>query len=212
MNPSVRFRYLLSIFIIVVAALIGLMIPVASGGSFPWQTPPTAIVRLPTPTPTMTPTPSPTATFTPVPPTPTPTMTPTFTPTPVPTAEAVVSPTVESTAEVTATVAVTVTATVTPTGAPTATVAVTLTIAYDGVRVRGGPGTDYPVIGAAQTGDVFDVTGRNAEGTWWQVCCLAGGRDGWVFGGLVTLSGDGEQVPVVEVPPPPASEGAPPGS
>ena len=52
------------------------------------------------------------------------------------------------------------------------------------MNVRGGPGTNYNVIGSANAGQRFTVTGKNAAGDWWQI--NFNGQAGWVFGQLVT--------------------------
>jgi hypothetical protein len=61
-----------------------------------------------------------------------------------------------------------------------------LTITSDLVNVRGGPGTDFGLVGTAATGESFAVTGRNEAGDWWQICCV-NGQPGWVFGELATV-------------------------
>ena len=42
------------------------------------------------------------------------------------------------------------------------------TVASDTVNVRGGPGTNYAVLGRVQQGQTFPITGKNAAGDWWQ--------------------------------------------
>lgn len=229
MPPAVRLNYLIVALVIVASAVIGLAIPVSSGGGLPWGRRPTPVTLLPTPTPTLTPTEASEPVFAPLP---------TDTPTPEPPTATVaaaavlttsvaltVTPGITATAAITETVPVTpttpvpVTATVAAPAAPPATetpaapavptaAAVSLTIrlqdATQTVRVRGGPDTTYPVVGQARAGDVFAVVGRDEGSVWWQVCCLADGGRGWVRGDLGVISGAAESVPVVEVPPPPA--------
>jgi len=72
-----------------------------------------------------------------------------------------------------------------------------------GVNVRGGPGTNYPVVGFLQPGAEAPVTGR--YGDWWQIQHEVGA--GWVFGDIVTPFNTGN-VPQVE--PPPAPTPVPP--
>jgi uncharacterized protein YgiM (DUF1202 family) len=74
-----------------------------------------------------------------------------------------------------------------------------------GLNVRGGPGTDYPVIGRLVEGQTLPVTGRNAETTWWQVVYPPGSNErGWVSGdGQFTTSSNTEGVPIVQAPPKP---------
>lgn len=70
------------------------------------------------------------------------------------------------------------------------------------MNVRGGPGTNYTVVGALNTGDVARITGKNEAGDWWQIS-LAGGTTGWVYGPLVTTSGNIDGVAIAAAPPPP---------
>lgn len=148
------------------------------------DTPPPAT---PTPQPTFTVTASPTvlviALITPETPTatstPLPTETPTSTPEAAPTDPPAAIPTAGGAAA--------------PTG-PQVTSATT-------VNVRAGPGTNYPIIGALTPGNVLPVTGRNSQGTWWQVQ-LAAGQSGWVAGSVVEAR-DVEGVPIAQAPAPP---------
>lgn len=222
MPPSLRLNYLIVALVIFASAVIGLAIPVSSGGGLPWGRRPTPVTLLPTPTPTLTPTEAPEPVFAPLPTdTPTPMPSPTATATiaataPLTTSTALtVTPGVTATMTLTETTAVTLTmpVTVTETPATSATPtadAVSLTIrlqdATQTVRVRGGPDTTYPVVGQARTGDVFAVVGRDEAGIWWQVCCLADGGRGWVRGDLGVVAGATESVPVVEAPPPSAQQ------
>jgi uncharacterized protein YraI len=129
---------------------------------------------------------------------PTRTPVPTFTPTPQPaedtqTVASVATPAEPVVAAVTATPEQQEDPSPPPVDAPTETplpeateVVPLLTVAQDAVNVRGGPGTDYPVIGAASAGASFAVTGRNEAGDWWQICCVDG-QPGWLFSSLVTV-------------------------
>lgn len=56
--------------------------------------------------------------------------------------------------------------------------------ALNAINIRGGPGTNYNVVGGMQSGDELAVTGKNPTGDWWQVL-LNSGQVGWVFGQLV---------------------------
>ncbi|MCZ0937493.1 MAG: SH3 domain-containing protein [Caldilineaceae bacterium] len=95
-------------------------------------------------------------------------------------------------------------ATVTP-EAPTVTIGNVL------MNVRGGPGTNYNVIGTASPGQQFRITGKNPGlGDWWQIDYS--GRTGWVFGQLVTAT-NAETVQValvIPAPPPPTATPPPP--
>ncbi len=92
----------------------------------------------------------------------------------------------------------------------TATPAVAAAVVSQGMNVRGGPGTNYPVIGAAQTGDRFIIKGKDGSGAWWQVDF--NGRDGWLFGQLVNAE-NATAVAVAQnipAPPPPTNTPVPP--
>jgi len=78
------------------------------------------------------------------------------------------------------------------------------------MNVRGGPGTNYNVIGTASPGQEFRITGKNPGlGDWWQIDYA--GRTGWVFGQLVTAT-NAETVQValvIPAPPPPTATPVP---
>ena len=79
------------------------------------------------------------------------------------------------------------------------------------MNVRGGPGTNYNVIGTAAAGQRFEITGKNPGlGDWWQI--NYNGQTGWVFGQLVTASNQ-QLVQValaIPAPPPPTATPIPP--
>ena len=94
----------------------------------------------------------------------------------------------------------------------------TVAVTVDLVNLRGGPGTNYAVVGQASAATEMDVIGRNDAGTWWRVCCPVGDpgekeTEIWVFGELVAPVGDRSDatltsvaladVPLVEIPPTP---------
>ena len=87
----------------------------------------------------------------------------------------------------------------------------TVTIGNVLMNVRGGPGTNYNVIGTASPGQQFRITGKNPGlGDWWQIDYS--GRTGWVFGQLVTAT-NAETVQValvIPAPPPPTATPIPP--
>lgn len=74
-----------------------------------------------------------------------------------------------------------------------------------GLNVRGGPGTDYPVIGRLTEGQSLLVAGRNAETTWWQIVYPPGSNErGWVSGDAqFTVASNVAGVPIVPAPPKP---------
>ena len=61
------------------------------------------------------------------------------------------------------------------------------------MNVRGGPGTNYPIIGTATAGQQHPALSKNAAGDWWQI--EYEGRLAWVYGGLVTPSADAANAP-----------------
>jgi heat shock protein HslJ len=71
------------------------------------------------------------------------------------------------------------------------------------LNIRSGPGTNYPVIGAARYGDEGEIVGRNANGDWWAVAApsLPGGI-GWVSADFVLATNAGN-VPIIAAPTPP---------
>jgi heat shock protein HslJ len=76
-------------------------------------------------------------------------------------------------------------------------------VGTQGLNVRSGPGTAFPVIGVARLGDEGEIVGRSADGRWWVVSVpSAPGGIGWVSADFV-LATNAEGVPVIEAPPPP---------
>ncbi|MCY3900415.1 MAG: SH3 domain-containing protein [Caldilineaceae bacterium] len=72
--------------------------------------------------------------------------------------------------------------------------AVVSLLTVDGVlTVRRGPAKIYAVMGELETGQQHPVTGRNFDGSWWQI--EYEGRSGWVFGQDLAIS-EVESVPV----------------
>ena len=52
------------------------------------------------------------------------------------------------------------------------------------MNVWSGPGTQYEIIGAANAGDTFDITGQNLNRDWWQI--EYEGAVAWVYAPYVT--------------------------
>lgn len=75
------------------------------------------------------------------------------------------------------------------------------------INVRGGPGTNYAIIGAAQPGTQFTIKGKDPTGTWWQVDYQ--GRDGWLFGQLVNAQNTGAVAVAQNIPAPPPPTATP---
>jgi uncharacterized protein YraI len=84
--------------------------------------------------------------------------------------------------------------------------------AIEYVNVRTGPGTNYPVLGVAAPGASAAVSGKSADGAWWQVNVSTQYVEsgfGWVSADYVTTQNT-EDVPVVEAPPAPPEIGSTP--
>jgi uncharacterized protein YgiM (DUF1202 family) len=81
------------------------------------------------------------------------------------------------------------------------------------VNIRSGPGTNYPVLVVAPPGASAEVSGKNADGSWWQVKVptqVSASGLAWVSAGFVVTQNTGS-VPVVDAPPaPPVVESTPP--
>ncbi|MCB0110447.1 MAG: SH3 domain-containing protein [Caldilineaceae bacterium] len=72
-----------------------------------------------------------------------------------------------------------------------------------GINVRSGPGIDYPIAGALNSGESAQIVSKNPTGDWWEVT-LASGGNGWVYGPLVETAGDTGGIAVaVNIPTPP---------
>lgn len=89
------------------------------------------------------------------------------------------------------TAAVAAASTAPTTSAPTDRVTVT---SGQIVNLREGPGTNYAVSGQLAVGQYYDVTGKNEDGSWWQID--NGGTKAWVIGQLVSAGGDTASVAV----------------
>lgn len=135
-------------------------------------------------------------------PTPTRTPRPTFTPTPqgqVANTQLFQTPTIDPNQPTVTTEAILPTDTPAPptdtpipatdTPAPTVEPTVQPAAVFSGqvVNVRSGPGTNYGLIGRMNAGQRYPVTGKNADGSWWQIDY--GGQPGWVTGSLVQTEG-----------------------
>ena len=113
--------------------------------------------------------------------TPVPTPTPTLTPTPEPTA----------------------TPEFTPTPQPTPTPSKALLVVNGTYNVRTGPGTNYGLAGQVQAGQTLEIVGKNADSTWWQICCVDGEKV-WISASLAPAQGPTGAVAVAaDIPPAP---------
>ena len=83
-------------------------------------------------------------------------------------------------------------------------------IAPAGVNVRTGPGSAYPIIGAANFGTEGAIIGRSADGAWWVTPVQgAPNRQGWVSADFVQAF-NAANVPVIDAPPLPPTPTPPP--
>ncbi len=90
----------------------------------------------------------------------------------------------------------------TPPPAATATPSTPRATFNVGVNVRRGPDVSFePPIGSFAAGDSSDVLAVNPARTWYKVRYWNG--EGWVFGSLLTISGDASNLPVDPGPPTP---------
>ncbi|RPJ55052.1 MAG: SH3 domain-containing protein, partial [Dehalococcoidia bacterium] len=67
--------------------------------------------------------------------------------------------------------------------------------------------TNYDVVGTLPPGQNFEIVGRNADSSWWQVSTPNGLS--WVFAKVVTTSNVDDTIPVVEIPSSPENTLAP---
>lgn len=86
--------------------------------------------------------------------------------------------------------------------------AVAEAVVNSAINVRGGPGTNYNIIGGANAGERFRVTGRNQDGTWWQVDY--NGQAGWLFAELITPVNTETVAVAQNIPAPPPPTAVPP--
>ena len=92
----------------------------------------------------------------------------------------------------------------TPTPEPTETLGPPIVTANYNAYVRDGPDEVYNHIDFLLEGQTADVIGRYdnpVSGTWWYIQRIGEGKDGWVWSGAVTITGDADGVPSVEPPP-----------
>lgn len=93
------------------------------------------------------------------------------------------------------------------TNTPTTTTndGVTAIINRPRVNLRGGPGTNYAVVGTAGQGERFAVTGRASRGSWYLIQ-QPDGSSAWVSATVVRLEGDPASVTTTADPVPAASD------
>ena len=124
-------------------------------------------------------------------------------------------PTPTPTSREIATVTHTPTRTSTPTDAPTPTETPTPTplcvVETDALNMRGGPGTEYPVVARLNRGAELKPLARNQTGAWIMVAAPAIRREGWVSAGprFVRCNVDLARLPIAKAPPTPTSTRTP---
>ena len=187
---------ILGIVTLILSALVGLVIPLASGGggstdTLAWTPPPatathTATARLPSPTAISVPTQAPPTPM----PTPTRTARPTATPAPTLTVATPLPAVTPTELAPTPTVRA-------PVEAPAGEEGPFILIKADQLNLRTGPSADFPVRGLALQGDTFAVVGRNPDSSWLLVCCFDGAQV-WLAAEFGALTGSLEAVPVIE--------------
>lgn len=102
-----------------------------------------------------------------------------------------------------------------PTPTPTATAtpqpAKPRVVADNEANLRGGPGTNYPIVGKLAPGKEAEIIGRNSNGDWWRIAWDGAGQ-AWVAGLVVRVLGPIDTVAVARdiPPPPPTNTPAPP--
>jgi hypothetical protein len=80
-----------------------------------------------------------------------------------------------------------------------------MVVAGKTINVRGGPGTDYAVVGSLDNGDNVRIVAKNNAGDWWQIR-LPNEVLGWVYNAIVSITGDTAGVPIAaNIPAPPAT-------
>ncbi len=70
-----------------------------------------------------------------------------------------------------------------------------MVIKAERTNLRGGPGTEFDIITAASQGQQFPASGRTADASWWQVCCVDD-KPAWIIDSLVDIQGERDKVPV----------------
>ncbi|MCJ7434827.1 MAG: hypothetical protein MUO77_15195 [Anaerolineales bacterium] len=82
----------------------------------------------------------------------------------------------------------------------TSTPNIPIATAKQDANCRLGPGTAYGVRSNLLTGQTAPITGRTTDSTWW-VIQDTGSGECWIWGEVVTVTGDTSQVPVKTPPP-----------
>ena len=77
-------------------------------------------------------------------------------------------------------------------------------VASETLNVRGGPGTNYPVLGALKKGDAVAVVGRSADSKWAKLG-FADVKEAWASAQFLTFNIDFPGVEAAAAPPAPAA-------
>jgi len=86
-------------------------------------------------------------------------------------------------------------------------------VATETLNVRGGPGTNYGIVGQVNAGQRFRITGRDAAGEWLRICCPAGAnRESWVSAQYTQINRQIASLPTVLPPPTPTPTATIPAS
>ena len=97
----------------------------------------------------------------------------------------------------------------TATPLPTEVSSPSFVVAGEVVNVRGGPGTNFPVIGQITAGMKFSISGKNQSGDWYEFCCVEG-QQVWIYGPLLQVENANLVTLAKSIPsPPPTSTPAP---
>jgi hypothetical protein len=78
-------------------------------------------------------------------------------------------------------------------------------VATDTLNVRGGPGTNYPVIGRLQQGDIVLITGRSSDSQWVKIAAQDIDQ-AWISAQYLVLFVDLPDIPVAQAPAAPAAQ------
>lgn len=73
-------------------------------------------------------------------------------------------------------------------------------VVKQGANLRGGPGTEYDIVGGLKAGDAVRITGRTSNGQWLQI--ELNDQTAWISASLINATGM-DRVAVVSTPPPP---------
>lgn len=97
------------------------------------------------------------------------------------------------------------TATPTPAAAPVQNCSPTL-VANTVANVRGGPGTEYNIVGSLPQGASAAVAGKNQDGTWWYIQFPGGvGGYAWIAASVTTATCIPATLAIIAAPPAPAA-------